>query len=154
MQRKILFIGVRPEEVRCIFTESFETSNAILLRPNLVEALPDLSNDGEVNLILTKPDYLRQAGEHLTSQNDAFQDSSSRLLLTNAEFPELVGLSEKIPVVCRRIGQVASTDSTVLIEGESGTGKELVAKVIHFHSRRSHKRFIKVKLCGSSRDPH
>ena len=39
-----------------------------------------------------------------------------------SEFPNIVGKSEKIREICQRIGQVAKTDSTVLIYGESGTG--------------------------------
>jgi transcriptional regulator with GAF, ATPase, and Fis domain len=70
------------------------------------------------------------------------------LFLTNADLPNLVGQSEKIREVCRRIGQVAPTDSTVLTQGESGTGKELVAQAIHFHSRRCHKPFIKVNCAA------
>jgi transcriptional regulator with PAS, ATPase and Fis domain len=70
------------------------------------------------------------------------------LFLTNAELPNLIGQSEKIREVCRRIGQVAPTDSTVLIQGESGTGKELVAQAIHFHSCRSNGSFIKVNCAA------
>jgi transcriptional regulator with GAF, ATPase, and Fis domain len=70
------------------------------------------------------------------------------LFLANAELPNLIGQSEKIREGCRRIGQVASTDTTVLIQGESGTGKELVAQAIHFHSRRSHKPFVKVNCAA------
>src|SRR5574341_2360999 len=70
------------------------------------------------------------------------------VFLTNAELPNLVGESEKIREVCRRIGQVAPTDSTVLIQGESGTGKELVAQTIHFHSQRFEKPFIKVNCAA------
>jgi transcriptional regulator with GAF, ATPase, and Fis domain len=70
------------------------------------------------------------------------------LFLTNAEPPILIGHSEKIRALCRRIGQVAPTDSTVLIQGESGTGKELVAQAIHFHSHRQHAPFIKVNCAA------
>jgi transcriptional regulator with PAS, ATPase and Fis domain len=35
------------------------------------------------------------------------------------------------------VKQVAPSDATVLIRGESGTGKELVARAIHFNSRRA-----------------
>ncbi len=70
------------------------------------------------------------------------------LFLTNAELPNLVGASEKIREVCQCIGQVAPTDSTVLIQGESGTGKELVAQAIHFHSCRSCRPFIKVNCAA------
>ncbi|TES86123.1 sigma-54-dependent Fis family transcriptional regulator, partial [Candidatus Aerophobetes bacterium] len=37
---------------------------------------------------------------------------------------------------------------TVLILGESGTGKELVARAVHYHSRRENKAFITVD-CGA-----
>jgi transcriptional regulator with PAS, ATPase and Fis domain len=43
---------------------------------------------------------------------------------------------------------VAATDGTVLINGESGTGKELVARAIHFNSRRTARPFIAVN-CGA-----
>jgi DNA-binding NtrC family response regulator len=36
----------------------------------------------------------------------------------------------------QQIRQIAQTDATVLIEGESGTGKELVARAIHYESKR------------------
>ncbi|MGH7596239.1 MAG: sigma-54 interaction domain-containing protein [bacterium] len=70
------------------------------------------------------------------------------LFLANGDLPNLIGQSEKIQEVCRRIGLVAKTDSTVLIQGESGTGKELVAQALHFHSRRSHQPFIKVNCAA------
>lgn len=66
----------------------------------------------------------------------------------NAELPNLIGQSEKIREVCRQIGQVAPTDSMVLIQGESGTGKELVAQAIHFHSHRQQAPFIKVNCAA------
>jgi DNA-binding NtrC family response regulator len=46
------------------------------------------------------------------------------------------------------IGQVSTTDSTVLIRGESGTGKEVVARAIHKHSLRAARRMVKVN-CAS-----
>ncbi|THF60579.1 response regulator [Pseudothauera nasutitermitis] len=50
--------------------------------------------------------------------------------------------------VCRNIAKVSQTNATVLIVGESGTGKELVAKAIHYHSKRATGPFIKVN-CGA-----
>jgi DNA-binding NtrC family response regulator len=42
------------------------------------------------------------------------------------------------------IERVANTDSTILVLGESGTGKELVARALHFNSRRQFAPFVPV----------
>ena len=49
---------------------------------------------------------------------------------------QIIGISPAIQQVKSLILQVAASDITVLISGESGTGKELVARAIHFHSKR------------------
>jgi DNA-binding NtrC family response regulator len=48
----------------------------------------------------------------------------------------IIGESPVMENIRQQIRQIAETDGTVLIEGESGTGKELVAKAIHFESKR------------------
>ncbi len=48
----------------------------------------------------------------------------------------MVGSSEKMLEIKNLIYKTAMTDVTVLIQGESGTGKELVAKSIHYNSKR------------------
>ena len=48
----------------------------------------------------------------------------------------LVFTSSKMEEVARLVAKAAKTDATVLISGETGTGKELVAKTIHYSSRR------------------
>lgn len=55
---------------------------------------------------------------------------------------ELVGESPQIKEIESQIGRVAQTNATVLIRGESGVGKELVARAIHFSSRRRGGPFI------------
>jgi DNA-binding NtrC family response regulator len=46
--------------------------------------------------------------------------------------------------VFKMIERVANTDSTILVLGESGTGKELVARALHFNSRRQFAPFVPV----------
>jgi DNA-binding NtrC family response regulator len=64
------------------------------------------------------------------------------------DFDNIVGKSPAIKKIYDMIHTVAETDSTVLITGNSGTGKELVAKALHYKSRRKNKPFITVN-CGA-----
>ena len=60
------------------------------------------------------------------------------------QFSQIVGNSAKMQQVFKMIERVADTDSTILILGESGTGKELVAKALHYNSRRQFAPFVPV----------
>ena len=54
----------------------------------------------------------------------------------------IIGNSPAMREVYKTIGKVAPSDVTILIQGESGTGKELIARAIHFNSKRLGKPFI------------
>jgi DNA-binding NtrC family response regulator len=60
---------------------------------------------------------------------------------------QLMGKSEAIQSVLRKIEKVAATDFTVLIQGASGTGKEVAAHAIHQAGHRRDCPFIHVD-CG------
>ena len=64
------------------------------------------------------------------------------------DFENIVGKSPAIKRIYDMIQTVAETDSTVLISGKSGTGKELVARSLHFKSKRRNKHFIAIN-CGA-----
>jgi transcriptional regulator with PAS, ATPase and Fis domain len=61
---------------------------------------------------------------------------------------DLIGESEPMREVYRRIGRAAPTDSTMLIHGESGTGKELVARAVHANSARSAGPFVAINCAA------
>jgi len=63
-------------------------------------------------------------------------------------FEEIVGSSQALLDSLEVASRAASTDATVLIFGETGTGKELVAKAIHFLSRRREAPFVTIN-CGA-----
>lgn len=63
-------------------------------------------------------------------------------------FRSLVGKSEHMLGVRHLIEQVAPTDANVLVLGESGTGKEVIARNVHFLSKRKDGPFIPVN-CGA-----
>jgi len=62
--------------------------------------------------------------------------------------PELTGNSRAIQEVRELVLKVAPMDTTVLILGESGVGKELVAKMIHFYSKRASGPFVDVNCAA------
>lgn len=82
--------------------------------------------------------------KHLISENQLLRKEIQR----NYDFSELVGKSQAMQKVFEMIQTVAETESTVLITGNSGTGKELVARAIHFNSKRKNKPFVAVN-CGA-----
>ena len=53
--------------------------------------------------------------------------------------------------VCDMVQRVAPFDLSVMVTGESGTGKEMVARAIHYESRRATKAFI-TENCGALPD--
>jgi formate hydrogenlyase transcriptional activator len=63
-------------------------------------------------------------------------------------FEEIVGTSEGLKRVLRKIETVAPTDSTVLIHGETGTGKELIARAVHTLSGRKANAFVKMNCAA------
>src|SRR5262245_42508534 len=58
------------------------------------------------------------------------------------------GLSPEWLLAERRIERVSDTDAPVLIHGESGTGKDLVARAIHFNSKRQGKPYVTVNCAA------
>ena len=60
------------------------------------------------------------------------------------QFHRIIGASQPMQAVFHLIERVADTDATVLILGESGTGKELIARAVHYNSRRSQGPFVPI----------
>lgn len=94
----------------------------------------------DVNLLI------QRAIEHarLLEQNQILQ----KQVKSRYGFENIVGASDEINEVLQLIPRVADTDSTILILGESGTGKELVARAIHYNSRRAPCPLIAIN-CGA-----
>jgi len=62
-------------------------------------------------------------------------------------FSNIIGKSRVMQEIFSIVARIAQTNSTVMISGESGTGKELIARAIHYNSRRRGK-FVSIN-CGA-----
>ncbi len=80
----------------------------------------------------------------LVRENEELKDR----LRSSFRFENIIGRSEPMQRVFKTIRKVAQSDATVLIRGESGTGKELVARAIHYNSKRAEKPLVEMS-CAS-----
>jgi len=87
-----------------------------------------------------------QAIEHrrLRTENRLLQSQ----LRSRYRFDNVVGQSGALRHVLDLVGRVADSDSTVLVTGESGTGKELIARALHYNSKRADRVMVTVN-CGA-----
>src|SRR5271170_2671307 len=82
--------------------------------------------------------------ERTRNENLALREQIDR----DSMFEDIVGSSDALRKVLRRVSKVASSDSTILILGETGTGKELIARAIHKRSGRADRAFIGVNCAA------
>ena len=80
----------------------------------------------------------------LEIENEYLQDE----IRVESGFDNIVGESDALRAVLRKVRQVASVETTVLLTGETGTGKELIARALHDGSPRKDRPLIKIN-CGA-----
>ena len=81
-----------------------------------------------------------------------YKKEYKRLANENYSFDSIVGSSSALKKVVDLAGKAARSDFHILITGETGTGKEVFAQVIHYHSSRWAKPFIKVNCAAIPRE--
>jgi two-component system response regulator HupR/HoxA len=60
----------------------------------------------------------------------------------------MIGKSPIMKKLYEMVEKVAESTTTVLVEGENGTGKELIARALHYNSKRRKEKFIPIN-CGA-----
>ncbi len=130
-----------PDIIGIIMTEYATIDSAVeALKAGAFDYISKPFNLDEILLkIKVAIEYQRLQGENLLLKNQ---------LKKKYKFENIIGNSDEMIKVFQIIETVADSDSTVIIYGESGTGKELVAKAIHYNSRRRDKCLVPVN-CGA-----
>jgi DNA-binding NtrC family response regulator len=117
-----------------------------------IETAVEAMKEGAFDYIIKpfKMDEMRVALKRALAHRNLVKENIclKRELAGMYRFENIVGTSEVMQRLFRKVEKVAITDSTVLIYGESGTGKELVARALHYNSPRRDKPFVAVS-CGA-----
>lgn len=89
------------------------------------------------NILMTKIEKSIERFNASREQDYHTEEEQNRYALE-----KIIGKSPKALEMMSLVKKVAETDASVLILGESGTGKELVAKAIHYISKRLNKPLV------------
>jgi two-component system NtrC family response regulator len=102
---------------------------------------------------ITKPLHHHELNELLRRAIDHQQLSQEVGMLRTCldqkyGFEQIIGSSSRFAHTINLASRAAASDATVLITGETGTGKEVLAKAIHFRSRRKNRPMVTIN-CGA-----
>ncbi len=140
------------ELIRHIKSISTGTNFIVMTGYGTIESAIDAIKEGAFHYI-TKPFALDDVGmlvdkaikfKRLENDNQALK----KQVRLKYDFSNIIGCADKLKEVFHLVEKVAETDSNVLVLGESGTGKELIARAIHYNSRRAERPLITVN-CGA-----
>lgn len=138
-------------EADCALRQTMETGQTIVNRSCYI-----VDSEGRRIPISVSTALLRNTEGVVVGGAETFRDLSvveelRKELMGRFEIGDIVSRSPHMRRLFDVLPQVASSESTVLIEGETGTGKELLARAIHHMSRRKDKPFVAVN-CGALPD--
>ena len=94
-----------------------------------------------INNARNKTSLIRQI-DHLKKEISEKYEFEKSIIGSSTAIRKIFGLLEK----------ACSTNISVSVSGETGTGKELVAKAIHYNSKRKSKPFVAVNLAAIPRE--
>ena len=111
---------------------------------------PIIDKNGEVSLVVTsvrdvselynlqkrliKEEQLRTEYQHELEKLRQTQDTDSKVVIKSKKMQEINKLAIRL----------AQVDTTIMVRGESGVGKEVFADLVHKHSPRRDKPYIKI----------
>ena len=114
----------------------------------------DQAIDGDINLLATIASLISQRIDIFKRLEEERKQLFKEKLTLQREtkvsyrFSNIIYQSERMKEVLDLAWRVSQSKATVLLRGESGTGKELIARAIHYHSKRCDKPFISVNCAA------
>ena len=94
----------------------------------------------ELNLVIQRALQLQAMKQEIRNLHKA--------LSTSWQWGHILTNSPLMMDICKDTAKIALSQASVLVSGESGTGKELIARAIHYNSKRANGPFIKVNCAA------
>ncbi|MBM3072965.1 acetoacetate metabolism transcriptional regulator AtoC [Lelliottia sp. RWM.1] len=94
----------------------------------------------ELNLVIQRALQLQAMKQEIRNLHQA--------LNTSWQWGHILTNSPAMLDICKDTAKIALSQANVLISGESGTGKELIARAIHYNSRRASGPFININCAA------
>lgn len=85
----------------------------------------------------------RETVRELQKVKEQYEDVREHLR-TRYRYENIVGSSDAMQSVYRKLDRIIPTEMNVVIQGETGTGKELVARAIHYNGPRDGEPYVTV----------
>jgi len=135
-------------ETSCALRQTMKNGKKVINRPASI-----VNSQGKSLPLTVSTNLLRDYWGNVIGGVETFRDLSTveelrRELEGRTGCGNLIGHSRAMQRVFRMIPDVASSESTVVIQGETGTGKELLARALHELSPRRAGPFVAIN-CGA-----
>ncbi len=121
-----------------------------------VDSAVTAMTEGAFFYFIKPPDYVKlKAVLARAVEQKRLRDEISSLrsrLESTYRFSSIVGKSPNMERVFRMVEAIKDSSINVLISGETGTGKELLAKAIHYTSKRHYRPFVPVNCAAVPRE--
>jgi len=116
-----------------LFFDNQEYEKANIFSKDAEKVFRGLNEEKELSLVL---EFRRKIGK---INGELAADLEQRYAFSN-----IITQNKEMLEILEKAKQIKDTDMTILIEGETGTGKDLLAKCIHFESKRKDNEFVVV----------
>ncbi len=121
-----------------LFFENQEYEKAGIFVKDAEGLFRDLKEEKDLDLILEFKRRIERFNGEFEAADPEKKFTFSNIITQNKEMLDMLEQAK----------QVKDTDMTILIEGETGTGKDLLAKCIHYESKRRDKKFVSVSCAA------
>jgi len=122
-----------------LFFENEEHEKALLFLSDAEKIFKELKEDEELSSTLS----FRRILEKASGKFESAIDVKSRYAFSN-----IITQNQKMQKIIEETKKVKDSELTILLEGETGTGKDLLAKTVHYESKRKNKKFV-VAQCSA-----